>query len=99
MHGQEHRHQNADTQGSARELRDLEQRPDSCLAAGHSCRRMVSRAFHDSLFMARVGPTGMIFIPCHKGYSHRPDEYTSSEAIGRGIEVLARTLSRLAEET
>ena len=31
--------------------------------------------------MARVCPVTMIFIPCHKGYSHRPDEYASSAAI------------------
>lgn len=28
---------------------------------------MISRAYHDSLFMARVSPMGMIFIPCYKG--------------------------------
>ncbi|PIA31473.1 hypothetical protein AQUCO_04900048v1 [Aquilegia coerulea] len=30
---------------------------------------MISRAYHDSLFMARVSPMGMIFIPCYKGLS------------------------------
>jgi N-carbamoyl-L-amino-acid hydrolase len=57
---------------------------------------MISRAYHDSLFMARIAPTGMIFIPCRDGISHRPDEYTSPEAIGRGTEVLADTLASLA---
>ena len=57
---------------------------------------MVSRAYHDSLFMARVCPTGMIFIPCRNGVSHRPDEYSSPEAIARGVEVLALTLLNLA---
>lgn len=60
--------------------------------AGLKKRRMISRAYHDSLFMAQVMPTAMIFIPCHKGYSHRPDEYSSPEQIGRGVEVLARAL-------
>jgi acetylornithine deacetylase/succinyl-diaminopimelate desuccinylase-like protein len=46
--------------------------------------------------MARVCPTGMIFIPCKNGVSHRPDEYSSPEAIARGVEVLALTLSHLA---
>jgi N-carbamoyl-L-amino-acid hydrolase len=64
---------------------------------GLSHRRMVSRAYHDSLFMARVAPTTMIFIPCHRGYSHRPDEYSSPEAIARGTCVLAETLRRLSE--
>ncbi|KAJ6898647.1 hypothetical protein NC652_025233 [Populus alba x Populus x berolinensis] len=30
---------------------------------------MISRAYHDSLFMARVSPMGMLFIPCYKGKS------------------------------
>lgn len=61
-------------------------------AAGLGCRRMVSRAYHDSLFMARIAPTAMIFIPCRGGHSHRPDEFSSPEQIARGVEVLARTL-------
>ena len=59
-------------------------------------RRMVSRAYHDSLFMARVAPTGMIFIPCRGGVSHRPDEYASLEDIALGTQALALTLARLA---
>jgi ureidoglycolate amidohydrolase len=58
--------------------------------------RMISRAYHDSLFMARVCPTVMIFIPCYKGYSHRPDEYSSPEAIAKGVEVLAGCLRDLS---
>jgi ureidoglycolate amidohydrolase len=61
-----------------------------------SGRRMVSRAYHDSLFVARLAPVAMIFIPCHDGVSHRPDEYTSPEWIAGGVEVLARTLAQLA---
>lgn len=61
-----------------------------------SCRRMVSRAYHDSLFMARISPVGMIFIPCFKGYSHRPDEYAKPQDITAGVTVLARTLAELS---
>jgi len=57
--------------------------------------RMVSRAYHDSLFMARLAPVTMIFIPCFKGYSHRPDEYSSPAAIRKGVEVLAGALRSL----
>ena len=57
---------------------------------------MVSRAYHDSLFMSRVAPTAMLFIPCRGGVSHRPDEYASPEAIARGVLVLAHALARLA---
>jgi N-carbamoyl-L-amino-acid hydrolase len=64
--------------------------------SGLACQRMISRAYHDSLFMAQLCPTSMIFIPCRHGYSHRPDEYASPEAIAAGVEVLARTLAQLA---
>jgi ureidoglycolate amidohydrolase len=57
---------------------------------------MVSRAYHDSLFMAQIAPTGMIFIPCRKGVSHRPDEFSSPEAIGNGVKALALTLAQLS---
>jgi ureidoglycolate amidohydrolase len=58
--------------------------------------RMVSRAYHDSLFMSRIAPTAMLFIPCRNGYSHRPDEYASPEDIARGAHVLAEALADLA---
>jgi N-carbamoyl-L-amino-acid hydrolase len=65
--------------------------------ARKTCKKMVSRAYHDSLFMARIAPVAMLFIPCRGGVSHRPDEYASPEWIGSGVHVLARTLARLAE--
>jgi ureidoglycolate amidohydrolase len=61
-----------------------------------SHRKMISRAYHDSLFMAQVCPTAMIFIPCHKGYSHRPDEFSSPKQIEKGVRVLAETLAIIA---
>jgi len=57
---------------------------------------MTSRAYHDSLFMSRIAPTAMLFIPCDKGYSHRPDEHSSIEDISRGVMVLAETLALLS---
>ncbi|MEM9481208.1 MAG: M20/M25/M40 family metallo-hydrolase [Verrucomicrobiota bacterium] len=63
--------------------------------AGTSHRRLISRAYHDALFMARLCPTSMIFIPCYRGYSHRPDEFASAEAITNGVRVLAETLKGL----
>jgi ureidoglycolate amidohydrolase len=58
--------------------------------------KMVSRAYHDSLFMSRIAATGMLFIPCRNGYSHRPDEFASPEDIARGTLVLAETLAELS---
>ncbi|XP_021692030.2 ureidoglycolate hydrolase isoform X2 [Hevea brasiliensis] len=48
---------------------------------------MISRAYHDSLFMARISPTG---------YSHKPEEYASSQDIANGVKVLALTLAKLS---
>jgi ureidoglycolate amidohydrolase len=69
---------------------------DSCRAHGFSFLEMVSRAYHDSLFISRIAPTGMLFIPCRNGYSHRPDEYAAPEDIARGAVVLAETLAKLS---
>jgi N-carbamoyl-L-amino-acid hydrolase len=68
-----------------------------CRKLGVPCLRMISRAYHDSLFMARVCPTTMIFIPCRNGWSHRPEEFAEPGHIATGAEVLAHTLAQLAE--
>jgi ureidoglycolate amidohydrolase len=69
---------------------------DSCRQHGFQFLEMVSRAYHDSLFISRIAPTGMLFIPCRNGYSHRPDEYAAPEDIARGVLVLAEALARLS---
>ena len=69
----------------------------ACDSRGLSHERMVSRAYHDSLFMARVAPMAMIFIPCRGGVSHRPDEYALPAAIANGTAVLADVLAQLAK--
>jgi len=86
---------NADPPASC-DLSILAALEESAKAAGKSYQRMVSRAYHDSLFMARIAPVAMLFIPCRGGISHRPDEYASPEWIGSGVHVLARTLAQLA---
>jgi N-carbamoyl-L-amino-acid hydrolase len=67
-----------------------------CAELGLRSLRMVSRAYHDSLFMSRVSPTTMIFIPCRNGWSHRPEEFATTEHIASGAEVLAHTMARLS---
>ncbi len=71
---------------------------DSCHTQGFPFLEMVSRAYHDSLFISRIAPVGMLFIPCRNGYSHRPDEYAAPEDIARGTLVLAESLARLSAE-
>ncbi len=68
----------------------------ACRDRGVTVDRMISRAYHDTLFMARIAPAGMVFIPCRGGVSHRPDEHASPEAIALGTAVLAGTLARLS---
>jgi ureidoglycolate amidohydrolase len=69
----------------------------ACDAHRIVCQQMVSRAYHDSLFMAQIAPTAMLFIPCRSGISHRPDEYASPDDIAKGTLVLAEALASLAE--
>jgi ureidoglycolate amidohydrolase len=69
---------------------------EACRKHGFDFLTMTSRAYHDSLFMSRISPVAMLFIPCRNGYSHRPDEYSSPEDIARGALVLAETLATLA---
>jgi N-carbamoyl-L-amino-acid hydrolase len=69
-----------------------------CKEQGIPSKKMVSRAYHDSLFMARLAPIAMIFIPCRNGVSHRPDEFAKPEDIALGTRVLALGLAKLASE-
>jgi N-carbamoyl-L-amino-acid hydrolase len=69
---------------------------DACRKHGQKFLPMISRAYHDSLFMARIAPAAMLFIPCRNGYSHRPDEYASPEDVARGTLVLAEALATLS---
>jgi len=69
-----------------------------CAAEKVPFKKMVSRAYHDTSFMARVAPVAMIFIPCRSGVSHRPDEYATPASIALGTRVLALTLAQLSSE-
>ncbi len=85
----------APAQSSPHIVQLLEQ---TCAEQGIAYKEMVSRAYHDSLFMARIAPIAMIFIPCRNGVSHRPDEYAAPADIARGTHVLASVLANLAAE-
>jgi N-carbamoyl-L-amino-acid hydrolase len=56
--------------------------------AGFSYRDIVSGAGHDSVYIARVAPTTMIFVPSRGGISHNEAEWTSREHCGDGAQVL-----------
>lgn len=59
---------------------------------GHPCRRMISGAGHDAVYMARLAPTGMIFVPCKDGVSHNELEDARPEHLRAGCDVLLRVV-------
>jgi len=63
---------------------------------GHDVRRLPSGAGHDAQMLARVCPTGMVFVPSVGGISHNPAEHTDPVDITAGADVLLRTLVQLA---
>jgi allantoate deiminase len=68
----------------------------SCMDSGVRWHRMPSHAGHDAQVIGTICPAAMLFMPSQGGHSHRPDERTLPEHIGSGVEVLIRTLFRLA---
>ena len=61
-------------------------------AAGLSSTRLPSGAGHDGVFVARIAPMGMIFVPCRDGRSHAPEEWAEPADCANGARVLAETL-------
>jgi N-carbamoyl-L-amino-acid hydrolase len=59
---------------------------------GYRNRDMISGAGHDAVYIARVAPTGMIFIPCENGISHNELENTTPECVAAGANVLLHTV-------
>jgi ureidoglycolate amidohydrolase len=74
----------------------IEALEEACRRQSATYKKMISRAYHDSLFMSLIAPTAMLFVPCRGGVSHRPDEYASPDAIAKGALVLAEALAMLA---
>jgi N-carbamoyl-L-amino-acid hydrolase len=62
------------------------------IAAGFSSTRLPSGAGHDGVFVARIAPMGMIFVPCREGRSHAPEEWAEPGDCANGARVLAETL-------
>ena len=68
----------------------------TCEERGVSFEVMPSGAGHDAMQMARITPTGMIFIPSTNGVSHNPTEWTDPEDICLGTQLLVEALLRAA---
>ncbi len=63
---------------------------------GLSCRRMPSGAGHDAQMLARMCPSGMIFVPSVDGLSHNPAEFTAPADLEAGTNVLLQVMLDLA---
>ena len=59
---------------------------------GYSSMPVVSGAGHDAIYMARLAPSGMIFIPCKDGISHNEVEDAQPEHITAGCNVLLHAM-------
>jgi N-carbamoyl-L-amino-acid hydrolase len=94
------------------DLRQVDQFPSSrfdsrCVGAvraatealGLSCREMPSGAGHDAIYVARVAPTAMIFVPCKDGISHNEIEDARPEHLEAGANVLLHAVLARAGTT
>jgi beta-ureidopropionase / N-carbamoyl-L-amino-acid hydrolase len=59
---------------------------------GYSHMNILSGAGHDSIYLSRVAPTGMIFVPSQGGVSHSEAEYSSPEDLAAGCNVLLHSM-------
>ena len=64
----------------------------SAKALGLSSRDIVSGAAHDAVYLARVAPTAMIFVPCEGGLSHNELENARPDEIAAGASVLINAM-------
>jgi len=67
----------------------------NAIQLGYTHKTLPSGAGHDAQDMAVITPTGMIFVPSVGGISHAPDEYSSPEAIAKGVNVLLLSILSL----
>ena len=64
---------------------------------GYKHMPIYSGAGHDSRYMHRLCPTGMVFVPCEKGISHNEAENAKPEDLAAGCQVIADVMLDLAE--
>jgi beta-ureidopropionase / N-carbamoyl-L-amino-acid hydrolase len=70
----------------------------ACGDIGVTPLRFPSGPGHDAGIVARVVPTGMLFVPSVNGISHAPDEFTDAASLERGANALLHAVLRLMEE-
>ena len=65
---------------------------DAANGLGLSNMDIVSGAGHDAIFVAELGPAGMIFVPCEGGISHNEIENAAPDDLAAGCAVLLRAM-------
>ncbi|HEX2890012.1 Zn-dependent hydrolase [Vineibacter terrae] len=53
---------------------------------------IVSGAGHDACYVAKVAPTGMIFVPCKDGISHNEVEDARKDDVAAGCQILLQAM-------
>jgi len=64
---------------------------------GHSPRMLVSGAGHDTMVMAALCPTAMLFIRCKDGISHNPAESVMAEDCEAALQTMLVFIEKLGE--
>ena len=64
---------------------------------GYQHQDIVSGAGHDAVYMARVAPSAMIFVPCVGGISHNEIEDAKPEDLTAGCAVLLNAVLEIAD--
>lgn len=59
---------------------------------GFTHRDIVSGAAHDAVYLARIAPTAMVFVPCAGGISHNETESATPEDLAAGCDVLLKAV-------
>jgi N-carbamoyl-L-amino-acid hydrolase len=70
---------------------------DKATARQLSCRDIIAAAGHDSVLIAPLCPSAMLFVPSRGGITHNPREYTPPEHLAQGAQVLLDVVLQLAE--
>ena len=70
---------------------------EAAQALGLSHMDIVSGAGHDAIFVAELGPAGMIFVPCEGGISHNEIENAAPDDLAAGCAVLLRAMVNAAQ--
>ena len=70
---------------------------EAAAAQGYGHQDIVSGAGHDAVYVARVAPTAMVFVPCVGGISHNEIEDAKPEDLTAGCNVLFNAILEAAD--